>query len=192
LRDLTSAFTAREAIAWLRISRPGCIIGPQQAYLAQVRLYVSCACGYLHVRVASACACGYVHVRVSVSFSINGLQQVYREQVCVCARVTCACGHVRVRVVMCVCILLFLSHLLVPIRPTLSTYVCLCLCLCLCLCFRCLYEKCESCLSLSAFSCLSCPFPSLLTHFVYGCVCLCGVCMFVCTHIKSPKKPHRE
>ena len=27
------AFTAREAIAWLRICRPGSVIGPQQAYL---------------------------------------------------------------------------------------------------------------------------------------------------------------
>ncbi len=26
-------FTAREAIAWMRIVRPGCVIGPQQHYL---------------------------------------------------------------------------------------------------------------------------------------------------------------
>jgi cell division cycle 14 len=29
-------FTAREAIAWLRICRPGCVIGPQQHFLAEL------------------------------------------------------------------------------------------------------------------------------------------------------------
>ena len=28
-------FTAREVMAWLRICRPGSVIGPQQAYLEQ-------------------------------------------------------------------------------------------------------------------------------------------------------------
>ena len=31
-------FTANESIAWLRIVRPGCVIGPQQAYLRAAEL----------------------------------------------------------------------------------------------------------------------------------------------------------
>lgn len=30
------AFTAKEAIAWMRICRPGCVIGPQQQYLEKI------------------------------------------------------------------------------------------------------------------------------------------------------------
>ena len=41
------AFTAREAIAWLRICRPGSVIGPQQAYLVnqEPRMHALGACG---------------------------------------------------------------------------------------------------------------------------------------------------
>ena len=35
-------FTAREAIGWLRIMRPGCVIGEQQGYLCRVEAAVAC------------------------------------------------------------------------------------------------------------------------------------------------------
>jgi cell division cycle 14 len=40
---LAHGFTARDAIAWLRVIRPGCVIGEQQRYLCQVEAQIAAA-----------------------------------------------------------------------------------------------------------------------------------------------------
>lgn len=45
-------FTAKEAIAWMRICRPGCVIGPQQQYLEKIQRLMweeGAAAGYIEL-----------------------------------------------------------------------------------------------------------------------------------------------
>jgi hypothetical protein len=47
-------FTAKEAIAWMRICRPGCVIGPQQHYLEKIEKFMwdqGVAEGYIEMPV---------------------------------------------------------------------------------------------------------------------------------------------
>jgi Dual specificity phosphatase, catalytic domain len=47
-------FTAKEVIAWMRICRPGCVIGPQQHYLAKIERFMweqGVAEGYIELPV---------------------------------------------------------------------------------------------------------------------------------------------
>ena len=47
-------FTAKEAIAWMRICRPGCVIGPQQHYLEKIEKFMwdqGVAEGYIQMPV---------------------------------------------------------------------------------------------------------------------------------------------
>ena len=49
-------FTANEAIAWLRIVRPGCVIGPQQVCVCVcVYVYLTYVCVYICIMCVCVC-----------------------------------------------------------------------------------------------------------------------------------------
>lgn len=59
-------FTAKEAIAWMRICRPGCVIGPQQHYLEKIERGMweqGAAEGYIELPVDDSSSCPIVSTR---------------------------------------------------------------------------------------------------------------------------------